>query len=124
MDPISIILAALATAGAQVGGEAVSDAYAGLKGLILRRFGGGHARLEQDIEDYVADQDTYEKPAREALETSGAAEDEEVLALATELLRKAEAASPGITGGLVGQINAENVAVAHTINDGVHFGKT
>jgi hypothetical protein len=123
MDPISVILSALVTAGAKVGGDAVSDAYAGLKRLIVNRFGAANPRLEQHIDDYVDDEETYAAPARKAIKESGAAEDQEVLDLAVEALKRAEAAQPGVTGGLVGQINAQggNVVVSDTIHGGVHF---
>jgi len=123
MDPITIILTALATAGGKVAGDAIGDAYAGLKRLIVQKFGAKDARLEQHIADYVDDPETYEKPAAKALRNVGAGDDQELVDRAVEVLRQAEEAQPGVTGGLVGQINASGgVVVAGTIHGGVHFG--
>ena len=124
MDPITVILSALATAGGNVAGQAISDTYALFKRRIIDRFGGGNPRLEQHLDDYVADQETYAKPAEKALRDAGVGDDEEIVKRAIELLEKAEEAQPGITGGLVGQINAEGVVVAHTVHGGVHFGRS
>jgi hypothetical protein len=120
MDPISVILTALATAGGKVAGQAVSDAYAGLKRLILTKFGAADPQLEQRLEQYVADQESNERPAAEALQEVGAGGDQEVVDRAVEVLREAEAAQPGVTGGLVGKIDAAGgkvVVVGHVHGD-------
>jgi hypothetical protein len=119
MEPVTVILSALAVAGAKVGDQAIRDGYAALKSLIVRKFGGARPRLEQDLDDYVDDQETYEKPAEKSLRAAGADADQEVLDRAVALLKLAEQAQPGVTGGLVGQINARNVVVAEQIHGGV-----
>jgi hypothetical protein len=124
MDPITVILSALAIAGGKVGTQAIQDGYAGLKSLILRKFGHTQPRLEERIDHYVADQDTYRKPAEKALRDVRADADQQVIDYAVEVLRRAEALNPGVTGGLVGQINAQGVVVAKQIFGGVrqNFG--
>jgi hypothetical protein len=120
MDPITVILSALAVAGGKVADQAIRDGYAGLKGLILRKFGRAQPKLEERLDDYVADQDTFAKPAEKALREAGAGADQEVLDQAKDLLRRAEAVAPGITGISIGQLNATNVVVAERIQGGVN----
>lgn len=120
MDPITIILSALAVAGGKVGSQAIQDGYAALRSLILRKFGRGQPKLEERIDDYVADQKTFQTPAEKALHDAGVGSDQEVIDRAVELLRQAEADRPGVTGGLVGQINAQGVIVGQTIYGGAH----
>src|SRR5262249_19239509 len=112
MDPITVILSALAVAGGKVGAQAIQDGCAAAGSLILRKFGRSQPKLEERIDDYAADQKTFQKPAEKALRDAGAGTDQEVIGRAIELLRQAEADKPGITGGLVGQINAQGVVVA------------
>jgi hypothetical protein len=42
MDPITNVLSALSSAGKPVADHVITDGYAGLKALIVRRFGSSH----------------------------------------------------------------------------------
>jgi len=120
MDPITVILSALAVAGSKVGAQAIQEGYQALKSLLVKKFGGNQPKLEERIDDYVEDQGTFEKPAQKALTDAGAGGDQEVVDAAVALLRKAEQEQPGITGGLVGQINAQGVNVINTMYGDIH----
>ena len=113
MDPITLILAALA-AGAAAGvgdtaSKAIKDAYMGLKTLIKRRFA-GDAKAEEILADHEAAPETYEKPLGKQLELTGAQDDPEILEAAEQLLMKANEAGiktkyhVKVTGGKVGII--------------------
>jgi hypothetical protein len=109
MDPSTILLTALSVAGTALGSvanEAVQDGYRGLRALLIKRFGANSPRLEEKLDEYVGDPETYEKPTAKLLSQVGADRDQEVIDLATDLLRQSERAQPGISGGLVGQIDA------------------
>jgi hypothetical protein len=113
MDPITLIVAALAAGAASGMGDAASqaikDAYAGLKGLIRRRFE-GNAKAEETLADHEAHPEVYEKPLAMQLQAAGAQDDPEILQKAEELLKKADAAGiktkyhVQVTGGKVGII--------------------
>jgi len=127
MEPMAVVLSALSLASAAaepLADQAVKDGYAGLKRLIISRFGDKSARLEPTLKDYAEDSETYEKPAAKVLREVGADRDQEVVDQAADLLRRAEEASPGISGGLVGQINAQGgrvVVVGHHV-DTINMG--
>jgi hypothetical protein len=111
MDPVQIISTALALGAPvalKVAAEtAVKDAYAALKSLVLSRFGskGETARAVSAIEA-KPESDARKTVLAEELESVGAGSDQEIVDSATALLSILESQSPGVTGGLVGQINA------------------
>lgn len=125
MDPVQVIVVALSL-GAEAGVKstveaAVKQAYAGLKALVLRKFGkqGDTAKALE----MVAKKPTSlqrRKKLHEELTTVGAGKDQEVIDGATGLLKLLERKSPGVTSGLVGQINAAGgkVLVLHGGNQG------
>jgi hypothetical protein len=106
MDPMSVLLSALAVVQ-PLGDQVMADAYAGLKALIVRKFGGQEPALEDTLDQYASRPDDARGAASQQLKQVGAELDQEVVDAATDLLRQAEAARPGVTGGLVGQINAQ-----------------
>ena len=96
MDPVTLIVTALAAGAAaaakDVGGEAVKNAYSGLKALIAKKFG-----PKTDVKAAIAsveqkpDSSNRKGVLKEELEAAGAGKDEELLRQAqafVELLEK------------------------------------
>ncbi|GAC1317337.1 MAG: hypothetical protein NVSMB2_10940 [Chloroflexota bacterium] len=126
MDPTSILLSALGLASAAlapVANAAVKDGYAGLKAVIIRKATGKYPDIDNRLTNYERKPDVWREPVKDALQESGVSADQEILNRATELLKQAEAVQPGISGGLVGQINAQGgkVIVANTIHGGIQM---
>src|SRR2546430_1517327 len=94
MEPISMLVTAIVSGAAAAleptAGQAVKDAYAGLKTLIKRRWGGvGVESVEQDPKS-ISRRDVL----KEDLEKTSAPRDEEVLAKAQELLQAVRLHAP------------------------------
>ena len=121
MDPVTLILTALA-AGAALGvkdtaSAAVKDAYEGLKALVKKRFAGRRdgelvlARHEQDPQ-------MWDKPLAGELTAAAAGEDADLVAAAQQLMRLVDAAGSaagkyqvvvhGSQGVQVGDHNAQH----------------
>ena len=93
MDPITLIVAALA-AGASAGAidalkdnakETAKAAYGKLHDLVSRRFR-GNASAEVVLAEYQADPDTYAPPLAKKLTEAGAADDADLVAAAKALM--------------------------------------
>jgi hypothetical protein len=95
VDPVTLILAALAAGAAgglgDTATQAVKDGYAALKELIRKRFAGA-PKAEETLADHEADPDTYEKPLAKQLEVTGADQDPEIRRVAEQVVVAAEAA--------------------------------
>ena len=110
MDPATLVVSALALAGTAlqpIKDQVIKDGYEGLKGLLVKKFGPASPKLERTLKDHEEDPQTYKAPMEKVLEEVGATRDQEVVDAATALLKRAEEAQPGVTGGVVGQINAQ-----------------
>jgi hypothetical protein len=125
MDPLTLIVTALA-AGASAAlkesaGDAVKSAYGKLKDLLVRKLSGrphGEAVLEGNEED----PDVWKEPLKKELEQAGADRDDDIVRAAKELADLvAPAASESYTMNVVNR-----APVGHQINiqhaDRVGFG--
>src|SRR5215212_4578997 len=97
MDPTTVLLGALAGRYRRqpLADQAITDGYAGLKALIVSRFGAKDSNLETTLTRYAQKPEVWKAPARDTLETTGAAQDQDVINQATELLKQAEQRQPG-----------------------------
>lgn len=105
MDPISLIVTALATgAGAAVkdtAGQAVKDAYAALKAVLTRKLA-SRPMAQEVVERHEEAPDVWEKPLAAELGNAGIADDEEVLRLARQLMTEYDPA-----GAQTGKYNVQ-----------------
>lgn len=101
---MNVIVSALIVGAGETTKEIVKDTYVALKSLI-----GKLLHRKKDAPDPVATAEA-DPAARdkvtEAVKKSGIAADQATVDAAVELLKAADAARPGIEGGVVGQINA------------------
>ena len=118
MDPMTVLLSALALAGPAlqpIADQAVKDAYGGLKSILVSHFGTNNPKLERTLEVHAEDPETFKPSTEKVLREVGADRDQDVIDAATKLLQQAERTQPGVTGGMVDQINAQGgrVVVIH-----------
>jgi disulfide oxidoreductase YuzD len=103
MEPITLLLGALAFGATEIvkAGvhETVKDAYASLKDLLQRKFGGDPAK-QVALDEFEKDQTTWSGPLAKALKETGAIADPEILAKAKALEARAKSAG-GDTYNLV-----------------------
>jgi hypothetical protein len=102
MDPITLIVAALA-AGASTGAlsalqddvkDAVASAYAKLRGLVTKRVAGNQA-AEVALAKYEANPKTWEAPLADELTELGAGDDPELVAAARALMELVDRVGAG-----------------------------
>ncbi len=89
MEPLSLILGALAAGGADTARQAVKDAYEGLRRLVAARLA-GRPSAEVALAEHASDPDTWQAPLAKELTATGAASDEEILAAARAVLETAD----------------------------------
>ena len=91
MDSISLIITALvagATAASKdIAGQAVKDAYKGLKDLIKDKFK-SEPKAQMVLEEHETDPEAYEVPLKKKLAEAGADKDEAIIKAAQELLKQ------------------------------------
>jgi hypothetical protein len=128
MDPITLIVTALA-AGASAGmtdsvSQAVKDTYKGLKELVLRRVREQPAG-EIAVLEHAQDPDTWRGPLTKALASGHADRDLDLVRVATQLLGliDPEGTSAG-TYNLSITATGDRSVAAHTIHGAVHTGDT
>ncbi|MFN8464574.1 MAG: hypothetical protein U0X20_03450 [Caldilineaceae bacterium] len=142
VDPVSIIVGALiagaAAATKDVTGQAIKDAYGGLKKLLVGRFG-GQSNLENAVSQLEAKPDSKNRQGvvQEEIESSTAVNDPEVVRQAQallDLLRQAGGLTAAQYNAIVtgsgaaavgpGAVAAGKggVAVGGSVEGGVHLG--
>lgn len=93
MDPVSLIVAALAagasTALKDTAGEAIKDAYAGLRSLLKRKLGDKQA-AQVALDKHEEAPEVWEKPLEAEIKEAGVADDEEVVRAAQEVMKLAD----------------------------------
>lgn len=93
MDPVTLILTALATGAIAsiqaTANEAVKDAYAGLKTLLQRKFA-GKPSAEVALAEYEKNPDTWKAPLAQGLKETKADQDQDIVTAARQLIQLAQ----------------------------------
>src|SRR5260221_5729544 len=126
MDPVSVVLAALAagaTAAAKdAASQAVEDAYTGLKALVKKRFE-KKPQAEMVLAEYEKDTNTWEKPLQKSLVETGADQDEAIIRQAQQVLKlvNPQQASQGKYNVQIGEgqgiVIGDNAQVTQTFDE-------
>ena len=127
MDPITLILSALAagaTAAAKdTAGTAIKDAYQGLKALLQRHFS-GKSEAEMALGNYENKPDVWKEPVKDALTQTRADQDEAIIKAAQALMAKVDpqGAARGkfnvnISGPAQGTVIGDHAQVTMTFGD-------
>jgi hypothetical protein len=134
MDPVSLIVGALAAGGAagvqDSAGAAVKDAYQALKTAVAGRFA-GRPSAQVALAEHAADPDTWAAPLSKAVTETGVADDPQIVAVAERLARLLdEADGRGVSAGEGGFAVGRDVSqradrggvVGGVIHGGVNVG--
>jgi hypothetical protein len=93
VDPVTMIVTALAAGAVKGVGEtasaAIGEAYRGLKQLLGRAFG-ANSRAELVLAEHETDPETWQAPLTKLLAETGADRDAQVIAAARRLLELAD----------------------------------
>jgi hypothetical protein len=117
VDPLSLIVAALAAGAAAAAKDtasaAIKDAYHGLKGLIQRKLAASPAAAVV-LAEHEKDPDTYDAPLKKKLAEAAADQDAAILQAARALLEQAGA--PSAPGPVISQTirNVKYAAISAT----------
>ncbi|MFJ4653401.1 hypothetical protein ACIP5Y_19230 [Nocardia sp. NPDC088792] len=112
MDPVTMIVTALAAGAAKGAGEsastAVTDAYRALKAGLARVFG-GNAPAELVLAQHGTDPDAWQGPLTKLVTETGADRDEQILTAARKLLELSDS-SGSRAGTYVVNAGGANIA--------------
>jgi hypothetical protein len=126
MDPVTMILTALAAGAAaaakDTASQAVKDAYQGLKTLVQKRFA-DKVPAQIALAEYEIDPKTWEKPLEKSLAEDQVTTDEEILAQAQQVLKlvNPQQASQGKYNIQIGE--AKGTVIGDNANVTQNFGK-
>jgi hypothetical protein len=117
MDPVSIVLAALAAGSAEstkiTAGEAVKDAYGALKALLKHKY------MRSDLN--ALEPTVVQKTLRDELVAAGASGDQELIQATRDLIAVLERQTPG-TGAILGvdllEVHASNLRIGKIESSG------
>ena len=92
MDPTTLVLTAVSSGAAAAAkdtvSQAVKDAYAGLKSLVINHFK-GNREAETAFEAFERDPETWRTPLEKTISDSAISTDAEVIAMAQRVLQLA-----------------------------------
>jgi hypothetical protein len=126
MDPVTMILTALAAGAAaaakDTASQAVKDAYQGLKTLVQKRFA-DKVPAQIALAEYEIDPKTWGKPLEKSLAEDQVTTDEEILAQAQQVLKlvNPQQASQGKYNIQIGE--AKGTVIGDNANVTQNFGK-
>ena len=126
MDPVSIIVTALAAGAAaaakDTASQAIKDSYAGLKSLIQKRFA-NKPEAEMALTQHQNKPEVWAAPLKDALTETGAAENDDIIRQAQHLLKliNPRQASQGKYNIQIGE--AKGVVIGDKARVTQNFGK-